>query len=381
MPEERREKRGRGQQPRSSIELRYQPAKKTVEGGFSIEVEAIVTEGPRALSGRNLQFFVGSAAFSTPEPTDDNGRCKKTITGPIPSSREVRIEVQVVGQATRREITIKIPADPKTSGASDKLSVRYTLRDDGDYMVAVQVADEKGEEKSDVPVTFVADGEVETIPTGNYGIASKKCSPGKAKILVPGFKAEDLDLEKPSRSWNRPEPRTLGERFRANNNFQLMIFWMIVGAHLLFNLAFLGLGPETDSGVSAVQQKYYNLYFHGQYATNNQIHWAQNAWTGIIDFLRSWSWKFWWAELVFSLIYIPVAFWDEVKAGAKAGWRKIQEGRLEQDLPDAAQPTPAATPSISTATRGEGRRSEVWIFVREFFSALVAEIAAKGIRR
>ncbi|MBI4120411.1 MAG: hypothetical protein HY454_03000 [Parcubacteria group bacterium] len=380
MPEERREKRGRGQQPRSSIELRHQPAK-AAGGEFSIEVEAIVTEGQRALQGRDLQFFVGSAAFSTPERTDDNGRCKKTITGPVPPSKEVRIEVQVIGQATRREVTIKIPADPKAPGRTDKLSVRYTLRDDGNYLVAILVADEKGKEKSGVPVTFVADGEVETIPTNNHGIASRKCLPGKAKILVPGFKAEDLDLEKPSRSWNQPEPRTFGERFRANNNFQLMIFWAIVGAHLLLNLVFLGLGPEIDPGVSEVQQKYYNLYFHNQYATDNQIHWAQNAWTGIIDFLRSWSWKLWWAELVFSLIYTPVAFWDEVKAGAKAGWRKIQEGRLEQDLPDSVQPTPAATPSISAATRGEGRRSEVWIFVREFFSALVAEIAAKGIRR
>ena len=384
MPEEQGRRRGRGQQQqaRANIELRCQPPQ-AAAGEFSVEVEAIATEGLRALSGRNLQFFVGSAAFSSPERTDDNGRCRKKITGPIPSSREVKIEVQVVGQATRRDITIKIPADPAATGRTDKLNVRYTLRDNGNYMVAVLVADDKGKEKSGVPVTFVADGEVNTIATNANGIAARECSPGKVKILTPGFEANDFDLEKPPRRWNRPEPESGWERFQTNNNCRLMWAWLAVGALLLFNLAFLGIGPEPDSGLSEIRQKYYNFYFHDQYAVDKEIHWAKNAWTVSMDFLWSLSWRLWWILFVVAIVYTPIALWDEVTRSFKAAWRAIQERKLDQDLPDVPPQTTGAetTPRTEPPRRGEGRHGEYWIFVREFFSALVAEIAAKGIRR
>ena len=383
MPEEQGRRRGRGQQQqaRANIELRCQPPQ-AAAGEFSVEVEAIATEGPRALSGRNLQFFVGSVAFSDPEQTDNNGRCKKTITGPIPPSREVRIEVQVVGQATRRDITVKIPADPAATGRTDKRNVRYTLRDNGNYMVAVLVADDKGKEKSGVPVTFVADGEVNTIATNANGIAARECEPGKVKILTPGFEANDFDLEKPPRRWNRPEPESGWERFRTNNNCRLMWAWIAVGALLLFNLAFLGIGPEPDSGLSEIRQKYYNAYVHGKFATDQEITplgtWAKNK-----DGIRSLSWKFWWILFVVATVYTPIALRDEVAKSFKLTWRAIQERKLDQDLPDVPPQTAGAetTPRTEPPRRGEGRHSEYWIFVREFFSALVAEIAAKGIRR
>lgn len=384
MPEEqgRRRNRGQQQQARANIEIRCQPPQ-AAAGGFSIEVEAVATEGPRALSGRNLQFFVGAVAFSGPEQTDANGRCRKTITGQIPPSREVRIEAQLVGQATRRDVTVKIPADPVAPGRTDKRNVRYTLCDNGNYMVAVLVADDKGKEKGGVPVTFVADGEVNTITTNASGIAARECEPGKVKILTPGFEPNDLDLEKPPRRWNQPEPESGWEKFRTNNNCRLMWAWIAVGGLLLLNLAFLGIGPEPDSGLSEIRQRHYNLYFHDQYATDQEIT-PLGIWAANKDWIRSLSWKSWWILLVVAIVYTPIALWDEVVRSFKAAWRVIKERKLDQDLPDTAPPQTAGaetTPRKEPPRRGEGRHSEYWIFVREFFSALVAEIAAKGIRR
>ena len=116
---------------------------------------------------------------------------------------------------------------------------------------------------------------------------------------------------------------------------------------------------------------------------DKEIHWAKNAWSGSMDFLWSLSWRLWWILFVVAIVYTPIALWDEVTRSFKAAWRAIQERKLDQDLPDVPPQTTGAetTPRTEPPRRGEGRHGEYWIFVREFFSALVAEIAAKGIRR
>lgn len=174
-------------------------------------------------------------------------------------------------------------------------------------------------------------------------------------------------------------------KLRSDNNYQLLAAWIICGAWFLFNLVFLGIGPEPDSGLSEIRQRYYNLYFHDQYATDQEIRsWISNGWIWLVDAARTWSWKLWWAWLTASLVYVSIAFSDEIGRAVRTASRMIRERGRHQDLPDTTPAQTAGaetTPRTEQPRRGEGWHGEKWIFVREFLSAMTAELAARGLRR
>lgn len=157
-------------------------------------------------------------------------------------------------------------------------------------------------------------------------------------------------------------------RFRRSNNFRLTVFWALAVVWLLVNLIFFFTGwdkPEF-SQFTANQQEHYNLFFHGTSETNME----RDGW--FLDSLRVWTWKLWFVWLAGCIIYFPIAMREEMSRAYQVARARV---RSWVDLPDIVA---AVTEGGGTQEAPKHRRDQwlrqAYIFVREFVSAIFAEI-------
>ena len=174
--------------------------------------------------------------------------------------------------------------------------------------------------------------------------------------------------------------------FLTNNNTRLKTFWAATLIILVANLIIFGFGPTIESPVSETAQKYYNLYYKGQFATDAEI----AGWLGSISRFFGWSWSwlrwsawtFWFLLLGWSIIYTPIAFRDEVARGWHTAWRIILEKRTGIEEPKP-KPTPEKSETVPP-TPGPGLTSKIFeqarIFTREFGAAVVADMLSRKRR-
>ncbi|MBI4132530.1 MAG: hypothetical protein HY473_00315 [Candidatus Sungbacteria bacterium] len=166
-------------------------------------------------------------------------------------------------------------------------------------------------------------------------------------------------------------------RFRADNNFRLRVFWALGLAHLVFNLVVFGFGPAIEFPVSETVQRYRNLQFHGEFVTDRELQWL--PWVGEL-FAWTWgslrwiSWTLWVVMLIVNLVYIPIAFRDEMSRAWRFGVRSVREKRGSVAAPTAGAPA-AATPSagIQAGLMAAGFK-ESFNFLREVLGATVANL-------
>ena len=164
----------------------------------------------------------------------------------------------------------------------------------------------------------------------------------------------------------------LVRKLKKSNNFRLAVFWLIGLAHLIFNLAVFGFGPAVEFPAPETIQRYNNLEFRGRFATDRELGTIapSDRWGGF----RRVSWGIWGVMFIGNLIYIPVAFRDEVGRAFRAAARAVRERRgsappVEPRTPQA----PGGQPQAGATTRGIAR-SEAWVIAREIMGATIANI-------
>jgi len=156
-------------------------------------------------------------------------------------------------------------------------------------------------------------------------------------------------------------------RFRRSNNFRLAVFWILAVVWLLVNLLFFtGWDKPEFTQFSADQQTHYNLYFHGISQTNLERD------GNFLNLLQIWMWKLWLVWLSVCIVYFPIALREEVGRAFQVARTRT---RAWIDLPNEA---PAQTAEGGTPTAPRHRRDQylhqAYIFVREFVSAIFAEL-------
>lgn len=139
---------------------------------------------------------------------------------------------------------------------------------------------------------------------------------------------------------------------RTNNNVQLATLWVGVVVFFIVNAVIFGFGG-LGSPLSPLQQELVNFSF--------DHHWYDgvvDATHGLGEWLRGAAWTLWSVLLLWAIIWIPVAFSDEVAAGFRGIARRLRGGgQQDQDLPDA-RPSGASAPvpRVPGPSRQEGDR-------------------------
>lgn len=166
--------------------------------------------------------------------------------------------------------------------------------------------------------------------------------------------------------------------FTASNNFRLAALWITALTLLCFKLLVLGSNPApVKSSHTELQQRFYNEYFHNQFATDRELNPPPS---GFIAWLRSViSRKTLIALFVITLIYTVVALREEVGRAWQHARERTQAWRDVQDkLPP---PAPTAGAGGATTTAKDRTFHQVWIFMREFAASIIAELLGERAMR
>lgn len=180
-------------------------------------------------------------------------------------------------------------------------------------------------------------------------------------------------------------------RFRASNNFQLGVFWAFGLLHLLFNLVVFGFGPAFEFGRSAEEQRYYNAFLSGRFATDAELvpwilrpfGWLADIFGELWGWLRWASWSLWVLLLILNVIYIPIAFRDEVSRAWRSALRSVRERRGSPASSSASPTPPVGAPTggpTPTGFLGPSIMGSL-VFLREVIGATVANILTHPPRR
>lgn len=179
-------------------------------------------------------------------------------------------------------------------------------------------------------------------------------------------------------------------RLRRNNNWRLLFAWIIWFCWLFANVYFFGVGIGGDDG-SAEWLKYQNMsdaekFFYESWHRRDRIPLPLEP--GAVDafwnWLRSWSWWLWVWWFVGSIVYIPIAFWDELSRAWYKARKTVLERRegVSRGGEETAGPVvPAGAEVPVVGERRHGRRSFFTETVMETLHEIVAEVAVHGISR
>ncbi|MEK7501202.1 MAG: hypothetical protein AAB642_03705 [Patescibacteria group bacterium] len=162
-------------------------------------------------------------------------------------------------------------------------------------------------------------------------------------------------------------------RLWTSNNFRLAVLWIWIGIHFLIQISLFGFRePRTEfASFSERQQKYYNYYFHGRFETDRE----KAGWfAGLVNWVRKNSLKVWVLEVIVGVIYFFIAMREEVGRAYRLARERT---RAYRDLPAEQQ---AGQKETQTGTRSQTWR-QAWIFVREFFASIVAELLGERMVR
>lgn len=139
-------------------------------------------------------------------------------------------------------------------------------------------------------------------------------------------------------------------RFAAKNNFRCGTLWALTVTLLVFNLTIFGFGSAINfGGHSEEAQRYYNLYLHHRFATDAEIMPDYQRFLGGISMFFGWWWAWlrfsmwlsWFFLLVASIVYVPVAFQDELQRA----YESIEALREERGGAAHEQQAPAPAPA------------------------------------
>lgn len=197
---------------------------------------------------------------------------------------------------------------------------------------------------------------------------------------------------------------TLGFRLRTNNNWRLVAMWFVTAAWLLANLYFVGVGFPTKTNTERLSaperpewaQRLDNTVMHGSRVLDSELPpelrpaplpdtspeiWARvKAWSG-----RT-AWKMWFLLLLASVVYIPIAFRDEVAQTWEKAKRKVRE-RRGGTTNVAPSPTSASAvgqtggeSAPTPAQPASGLRKYVRELGQEVFAEIIAAIALRKRR-
>jgi len=170
--------------------------------------------------------------------------------------------------------------------------------------------------------------------------------------------------------------------FRRNNNTRSWFFLATALLCLATTILVFGFGSETHTSMSETAQKYYNLEYKGQFATDAQI---AGLWGAVKNFF-GWSWSalrwvaytFSFVYLLFSIIYWFVARRDEVGRAWERAERAVSErvsGSEELRQQPATQPTTQTTPQAAQSTISQSIVKSS--FLKLFSMELLAEFISK----
>jgi hypothetical protein len=176
---------------------------------------------------------------------------------------------------------------------------------------------------------------------------------------------------------------------RTNNNVRLATFWLITGLWLLFNLSVFGIGPAPRPVVGEIAQRYYNEYYLGRFATDAELNPIATFFGGLWGILRAGSWLFWFFWFIWSVIYIPIAFSDEIGRLWQASVRRIRERRFAEEtanLPPlrpvaAQQPAQPQQPEVRGFSLSRFLGLELLVdIVRDFLRDLIPGLISRRRR-
>ena len=218
----------------------------------------------------------------------------------------------------------------------------------------------------------------------------------KYVVQLPGLmKQEELVLEAPPRHPLPPPPpdglgffRRWGWRLWYNNNWRLAFAWVVLIVWLCGNLLVFGVGIESDSGAEWV--KYQGMsdaqkFFYESWHRRDGVPLPTEP--GAIDqfsnWLGSWSWWLWFWWLLASIVYVPVAFWDELSRAWYKARKTVMERRegVSRGGETTGPAVPAGAEQAPMGGRDGGRRSFFTETVMETLHEIVAEVAVHGISR
>ena len=135
---------------------------KKIGASWSILATAIISQGNRAMDGREVQFFLNSFPYGQPAQTDDNGRAQIDIVGIPVDARRVSIEAQVVGQTARTRKIVFLPETKKSDKKPAELIVD-PRRVGNEINIFILVVDEENRGVPNARLTII-DGRTVTHP-------------------------------------------------------------------------------------------------------------------------------------------------------------------------------------------------------------------------
>lgn len=171
-----------------------------------------------------------------------------------------------------------------------------------------------------------------------------------------------------------------GYRFGNDNNFRLAVLWGFALAHLIFNLVVFGFGLATDFfPIPEEVQRYNNLEFRGRFATDRELNppsWFGETTGSLWGQLRWWSWTALAVMFVVNVVYIPIAFRDELSRAWRFAARAFRERRGSPATAGTPATAPAAPAGGATAGGGVARGifSEFYVVAREIMGATLANL-------
>lgn len=157
---------------------------------------------------------------------------------------------------------------------------------------------------------------------------------------------------------------------RRSNNFRLLMLWLLVVVHWIINHTVLVTNASKFSHLSEVRQRYANFFESGFDKTDYEL---ASTWTHLkMSWLHS-SEQVWLWLLLAAIIYIPIALREEFSRAWTVAWARSHS---YVDRPDDPSPTPpsAGTTGTRVSMRTNPILNQMYIFAREFTTAIIAEI-------
>lgn len=172
----------------------------------------------------------------------------------------------------------------------------------------------------------------------------------------------------------------LGAQWFRGNNIRVAILWVAVVVVFVFNCVFVGIGT-VEFARSDEAQRYYNLYFQGQFKTDAELVWfgGVRSWlAGWGDTLGSWfrviCWTSWFLLAGIAIIYTPFSAREEIGGVVRATIRRFREHRSS---PQSAITGAAARVAAAAVPGGSGiHRLWNWLgddFIADIFSRYIVE--------
>ena len=161
-------------------------------------------------------------------------------------------------------------------------------------------------------------------------------------------------------------------RLMTNNNTRCITAWAILLCLLAFGVLVVGLNPVSTSPATPPGERelaYIRLL--------NPAYVVQEA-GGVASTSRS---LYWWCVVVWglgSLVYTPIAFWDELRRGLSAISRSFRERRGREG--GSNEPTHHAQSHPEGGWYGTGF-GQIYVFIREVLGSGLADMVTSIFRR